>query len=44
MILISTHDEREYADLIESSPAAGFVAKTDLSGEAIRRLATANEP
>ena len=24
VILISTHDEREYADLIDSSPAAGF--------------------
>jgi hypothetical protein len=31
MILISTHDEGEYADLIEASPAVGFLAKTDLS-------------
>ena len=36
VILISTHDEAEYADLIAASPAVGFVAKTKLSAEAIR--------
>lgn len=38
VILISTHDEREYADLIEASPAVGFLAKTDLSAGTIRRM------
>jgi len=38
LILISTHDESEYADLIEASPAVGFLAKTDLSAATIRRL------
>jgi DNA-binding NarL/FixJ family response regulator len=38
VILISTHDEREYADLIEASPAAGFLAKTELTASAIRRI------
>jgi DNA-binding NarL/FixJ family response regulator len=38
VILISTHDEREYADLIEASPASGFVAKTELTASAIRRI------
>jgi DNA-binding NarL/FixJ family response regulator len=38
VILISTHDESEYADLIEGSPAIGFLAKTELSAEAIRRM------
>jgi DNA-binding NarL/FixJ family response regulator len=38
MVLISTHDESEYADLIEASPAVGFLAKTELSAAAIRRL------
>jgi len=38
IILVSTHDESEYADLIAASPAAGFLAKNDLSAEAIRRL------
>ena len=38
VILISTHDEREYADLIEASPAAGFIAKTELTAGAIRRI------
>ena len=38
VILISTHDEREYADLIAASPAVGFLAKTELSAAAIRGL------
>lgn len=38
VILISTHDESEYADLIEASPAAGFLAKTDLSATTIRGI------
>jgi DNA-binding NarL/FixJ family response regulator len=38
IILISTHDESEYADLIAASPAIGFLPKSDLSGSAIRRL------
>jgi hypothetical protein len=43
VILISTHDEHEFADLIEASPAVGFVAKTDLSAATIRRLLEAAE-
>jgi len=38
VILISTHDEREFVKLIESSPAVGFLAKTELSGERIYEL------
>jgi DNA-binding NarL/FixJ family response regulator len=38
VILISTHDEREFVKLIESSPAVGFLAKTDLSAERIYQL------
>src|SRR4051794_26866523 len=30
LILISTHDEADYADLIEASSAIGFLAKIDL--------------
>ena len=37
-ILISTHDEADYADLIAASPAIGFLSKADLSATAIRRL------
>jgi DNA-binding NarL/FixJ family response regulator len=47
LILISTHDAGEYADLIEASPALGFVSKTDLSASAILRMlarADASEP
>jgi DNA-binding NarL/FixJ family response regulator len=38
VILVSTHDEREFIKLIESSPAVGFLAKTELSAERIYRL------
>lgn len=41
VILISTHDEGEYADLIEASSAVGFLSKTDLSGATIRRMLAA---
>ena len=38
LVLVSTHDEREFARLIEESPAIGFLAKTELSAERIYRL------
>jgi DNA-binding NarL/FixJ family response regulator len=38
IILVSTHDEREFFKLIESSPAVGFISKTELSAERIYRL------
>ena len=38
VILISSHAEEDYADLIAESPALGFLSKTSLSGAAIQRL------
>jgi DNA-binding NarL/FixJ family response regulator len=38
LILISTHAEDEFADLIAASPAAGFLSKSDLSAKAIREI------
>ena len=38
VILTSTHDEQDYAELIAASPADGFLPKTRLSGGAIRGL------
>jgi DNA-binding NarL/FixJ family response regulator len=38
LILISTHDEAEYSDLITASSAIGFLAKTDLSAATIRQM------
>jgi DNA-binding NarL/FixJ family response regulator len=38
VILISSHSEADLADLIAASPAAGFVPKTNLSADAIRRI------
>jgi FixJ family two-component response regulator len=43
LILISTHAEADLADLIAASPAAGFLPKTELSAEAIRRIVDASE-
>ena len=37
-ILISTHDEVDFANLIADSPAIGFLPKSDLSAKAIHRL------
>jgi len=38
MILISTHAEADFADLIAESPATGFLPKSELSADAIRRI------
>jgi two-component system, NarL family, nitrate/nitrite response regulator NarL len=38
MILISTHAEQDYSDLIAASPVIGFLPKSALSAEAIRDL------
>jgi DNA-binding NarL/FixJ family response regulator len=38
VILVSTHAEQDFADMIASSPAAGFLPKSGLRTEAIREL------
>jgi CheY-like chemotaxis protein len=38
LIMISIHDEEDLADLIETSPAVGFIGKSHLSAEAIHDL------
>lgn len=38
MILISSYSGDDFADLIADSPALSFLAKADLSGEAIRAI------
>jgi DNA-binding NarL/FixJ family response regulator len=38
VVLISTHAQEDFADLIAESPASGFLAKCDLSADAIRRM------
>lgn len=38
IVLISTHAEEDFADLIKEAPVAGFVAKAQLSASAIQRL------
>ncbi len=37
-ILVSTHSEDDYADLVAASPAVGFLSKSRLSARAIRDL------
>jgi DNA-binding NarL/FixJ family response regulator len=41
VILVSTYAEADFADLIAESPANGFVPKSELSAEAIRRVIVA---
>jgi CheY-like chemotaxis protein len=38
VVLISTYAEQDLHDMIEASPAVGFLSKGELSGRAIRRL------
>ncbi len=38
LILVSSHAEEEFAELIEASPALGFVAKADLGADVIQEL------
>jgi DNA-binding NarL/FixJ family response regulator len=38
VILISSHSREDFADLVEESPAAGFLSKSRLSAEAIRAM------
>jgi DNA-binding NarL/FixJ family response regulator len=41
VILISTHAESEFTDLIQEAPVAGFLPKSELSASAIRKLSGA---
>lgn len=44
IILISTHAEDDFHELIAASPAVGFLSKTVLSSHAIRALLSATVP
>jgi DNA-binding NarL/FixJ family response regulator len=44
IVLISTRSEEDYADLIASSPAVGFLSKSRLSAGAVRELMSAGAP
>jgi len=44
VILISTHPQEDFLDLVADSPALGFVAKSDLSSDAIQQLLRRAEP
>jgi CheY-like chemotaxis protein len=38
LIMISTHAEEDYADMIVASPVAGFLPKAELSAAGVRRI------
>ena len=38
VVLISTHSEADFAELIEATAVAGFVPKSQLSAASVRRL------
>jgi len=42
LIIISSHDGDDFEDLLEASPALGFVSKSSLSGDAIRAVLETN--
>jgi DNA-binding NarL/FixJ family response regulator len=44
VILMSTNAESDFADLVADSPAAGFLPKTDLSADALRRIVDGDAP
>ena len=44
VILISTHAQDEFAELIAASPAVGFIAKAELSADAIEALLSRPAP
>jgi DNA-binding NarL/FixJ family response regulator len=44
VVLISTREEDDYAELVQASPAAGFISKSDLSASAIYALVAAPRP
>ena len=41
IVMISTRSEEDYVELIDASPAVGFLAKSFLSGAAVRALVCA---
>jgi CheY-like chemotaxis protein len=43
VILISTHGEQDFADLIAASPVLGFLSKAALSASAVRGMLETNE-
>jgi DNA-binding NarL/FixJ family response regulator len=44
LILVSSHAEEEFAELIEASPALGFIAKADLGADAIHDVLSRHRP
>jgi len=44
VILISTYDVGDFEDLLAATPAAGFLSKTELSANAIRRIVDGRLP
>jgi DNA-binding NarL/FixJ family response regulator len=43
VILVSTHSEADLIDLVRESPAIGFLPKSELSADAIRRIVNGRE-
>ena len=44
VVLISTRSEQDLARMIDASPVAGFVSKTQLSAKAVRELVASQSP
>jgi len=44
VVLVSSRERGDYGQRVETSPARGFIAKDDLSGEELRRVLHARRP
>ena len=44
VVLISTRAEDDYADLVATSPAVGFLSKSQLSASALREVLSGDRP
>ncbi|MBA4021414.1 MAG: hypothetical protein C0482_03555 [Gordonia sp.] len=42
MVLVSTHDEEDFADMVEASSAIGFLPKFELSADRILQIMSRN--
>ena len=43
VVLISTRAADDYGELVEASPAAGFICKSELTSTAVRELLQPND-
>jgi two-component system, NarL family, nitrate/nitrite response regulator NarL len=43
VVLVSTRDEDDFGDLVDESPAVGFISKSELSSSAVQELVRSDD-